>query len=94
MENDNAKHTILIDDEYVRVDERVYDLVKSLRIDLAKSNYRWDELKKKVTEKYKYLEQQFEAWEHDENESKLWRTSKHEVLMILKDMSDIQRGEE
>lgn len=54
---------------------------------------KWDELKKKTTDKYKYLERQFEAWEHDENESKLWNASKHEVLMILKDMSDIERGD-
>ncbi|TDL96699.1 hypothetical protein ERX27_07540 [Macrococcus brunensis] len=62
------------------------------RADVA--DEKWERLKQKTAEKYKYLEGQFETWEHDENESKLWRTSKHEVLMILKDMSDIERGEE
>lgn len=72
----------------------VYDeLLKQERERADAAEKRWEKLKQKITDKYKYLERQFEAWEHDEDESKLWRTSKHEVLMILKDISDIERGE-
>lgn len=46
-------HEILIDNQNYEVDKSVYELVKSLRIELGIQKYNWNELKKVVDQELK-----------------------------------------
>lgn len=50
------KYEILIDNQNYEVDKSVYELVKSLRIELGIQKYNWNELKTLVIDKAHFYE--------------------------------------
>ncbi|PKE39538.1 hypothetical protein [Macrococcoides caseolyticum] len=88
VKRDNALNIVFVNEKTLYA--KLYEQQKQRADELEK---RWSELETKLKDKYNYLKLMSEKQSFGHVEQSKWNAGKHEVLMVLKLMTDLKRGE-
>ncbi|WP_414049802.1 hypothetical protein [Macrococcus animalis] len=61
---------------------------------VRRQDKRWSELEEKVRNRYEYTTHNLVTWMHNKEEAKQWSAAKHELLMVMKEMHDLEEDGE